>query len=79
MKLVNKIDVGDFHAKMYQTTIGGNISYIYKIFYKVGKKNFCIDRCYVYLFDKQECYNKMKESLDVALGMRENLLNMKGC
>jgi len=37
------------------------------------------NRCYVYLFDKQECYNKMKEALDVALGMKVNLLNMKGC
>lgn len=79
MKLVNKIDAGDFQAKMYQTTIAGDTSYVFKIFYKVGKKSFCVDRSYVYLFDKQDCYNRMKESLDVALGMRENLLNMKGC
>lgn len=79
MKLINKVDNGDFQGKLYETALGGNTTYTYKIFYKVGKKNFCIDRCYVYLFDKDDCYYRMKDALDVAVGMRENLIDLKGC
>ena len=79
MKLLNKVKAGDFEGKMYETTLSGKTTYTYKIFYKIGKKSICIDRCYVYLFDKEDCYHRMKDALDSALGMRENLLNLKGC
>lgn len=79
MKVLTKVTAGDFEGVTYETTLKGKIYYTFKIFYKVGKKKFCIDRCYVYLIDKQYCYEKMKDALDTALGMREDLLNWKGC
>ena len=79
MKLLTKVTEGDFEGVTYETTLNGDKRYTFKIFYKVGKKKFCIDRCYVYLLDSQYCYEKMKDALDVALGMRENLLSVKGC
>ena len=79
MKLINKVDEGDFQGKLYETMLKGTPTYIYKIFYKVGKKSFCIDRSYVYLFDKDDCYYRMKDALDVAVGMRKSLFDLKGC
>ena len=75
MKLLNKVTAGDFEGVTYETTLKGNVRYTFKVFYKVGKKRFCIDRSYVYLIDPQYCYEKMRDAMDVAIGMRENLLN----
>ena len=79
MKVLNKVTAGDFEGVVYETSLEGKVRYTFKIFYRVGKKKFCIDRCYVYLLEQQYCYEKMTDALDVALGMRENLLNWKGC
>lgn len=79
MKVLNKVTAGDFEGVTYETTLNKEIYYTFKIFYRIGKKKFCIDRSYVYLIDKQYCYEKMKDSLNVALGMREDLLNRKWC
>ena len=63
--LLLSIHEGDYKANLYQYKLG----YQYKIFTKINGKNTCVSRSYAYLFNKEECYQKMMNDLNVTMGM----------
>lgn len=69
--IIQSITVGDFKANLYQYKLG----YQYKIYTKIKGKNTCVARCYAYLFNKDECYNKMIEDLEVTMGIAKDLFH----
>lgn len=67
--IIQSINVGDFKANLYLYKLG----YQYKIFTKINGKNTCVAQCYAYLFDRQECYNKMMADLNYTMGITKTL------
>ena len=63
--IVQTITVGDYKANLYLYKLG----YQYKIFTKINGKNTCVSRSYAYLFDKEECYQKMMDDLNTTMDM----------
>lgn len=77
MILINKVDVGGFTGKIYQSIMAGRKTYTYKIFHNIKGKNECINRSYVNFLDNKQCYDEMKENLDVCLGFKDDLFDWR--
>lgn len=60
---------GDYYANLYQYKLG----YQYKIYTKINGKRTCVARSYAYLFNRDECYQKMMEDLNVTMGIAKDL------
>lgn len=69
--LLLSIHEGDYTANLYQYKLG----YQYKIFTKLKGKNTCVAQSYAYIFDKDLCYQKMIDDLNVTMGIVKDLFH----
>lgn len=69
--LLLSIHEGDYKANLYQYKLG----YQYKIFTKINGKNTCVAQNYSYIFDKDLCYQKMMDDLNVTMGIVKDLFH----
>lgn len=69
--IVQSITIGDYKANLYLYKLG----YQYKIFTKINGKNTCVSRSYAYIFDKDVCYQKMLEDVNVTMGIVKDLFH----
>ena len=69
--LLLSIHEGDYKANLYQYKLG----YQYKIFTKINGKNTCVAQSYAYIFDKEVCYQKMMDDLNVTMGIVKDLFH----
>ena len=63
--IIQTVTVGDYKASLYLYKLG----YQYKIFTKINGKTTCVAQSYAYIFDKDLCYQKMMDDLNVTMGM----------
>ena len=69
--IVQTVTVGDYKANLYLYKLG----YQYKIFTKLNGKNTCVAQSYAYIFDKDLCYQKMIDDLNVTMGIVKDLFH----
>lgn len=69
--IVQTVTVGDYKANLYLYKLG----YQYKIFTKINGKNTCVAQNYAYIFDKDLCYQKMIDDLNVTMGIVKDLFH----
>ena len=69
--IVQTVTVGDYKANLYLYKLG----YQYKIFTKINGKNTCVAQSYAYIFDKDLCYQKMMDDLNVTMGIVKDLFH----
>ena len=69
--IIQTVTVGGYKANLYLYKLG----YQYKIFTKINGKNTCVAQSYAYIFDKEVCYQKMIEDLNVTMGIVKDLFH----
>ena len=69
--LIFTLHSGDYYANLYQYKLG----YQYKIYTKINGKRTCVARSYAYIFNRDECYQKMMEDLNVTMGIAKDLFH----
>ena len=69
--IIQTVTVGDYKANLYLYKLG----YQYKIFTKINGKNTCVAQSYAYIFDKDLCYQKMMDDLNVTMGIVKDLFH----
>ena len=69
--IIQTVTVGDYKAYLYLYKLG----YQYKIFTKINGKNTCVAQSYAYIFDKDLCYQKMMDDLNVTMGIVKDLFH----
>lgn len=69
--IIQTITVGNYKANLYLYKLG----YQYKIFTKINGKNTCVAQSYAYIFDKEVCYQKMIDDLNVTMGIVKDLFH----
>ena len=69
--IAQTVTVGDYKANLYLYKLG----YQYKIFTKINGKNTCVAQSYAYIFDKDLCYQKMMDDLNVTMGIVKDLFH----
>ena len=69
--IIQTVTVGDYKANLYLYKLG----YQYKIFTKINGKTTCVAQSYAYIFDKDLCYQKMMDDLNVTMGIVKDLFH----
>ena len=73
--IVQTINVCDYKANLLKLKCGNHISYQYRIYTKLNGKRTCVTRNYSYMWDKDACYQKMVDDLNVTMGVVKDLFH----
>jgi SAM-dependent methyltransferase len=73
MKVISKWRLGNLQGTVYETTIGGETHYVYKVRY--NRK--VVAQSYVYFKDKDECLKRMNDDLYYLFDGDRSLFNLQ--
>jgi hypothetical protein len=73
--IIQTVTVGDYKANLLQLKCGNHIGYQYRIYTKINGKRTCVARNYSYMWDKDACYQKMVDDLNVTMGIVKYLFH----
>lgn len=73
MSKVLEHKIGELRGVLSQYKDG----YCYKIYYKNIRKSQVIGQSYVYVYDKELCYNRMLNDMKQIAGITKDLFNLE--
>ncbi len=73
--ILQTVTVGDYQANLLKLKCGNHIGYQYRIYTKVNGKRTCVCQNYAYLWDKEDCYNRMMNDLHSTMGIVKDLFH----
>ena len=74
MSKVLSIKQGDLIGNLYKNSMDG---YYYRIYFKKQTKSQLIAQSYVYLYDKDQCIEKMKLDMKQINGITKDLFDLE--
>lgn len=75
MNKVLTIKEGNLIGNLYKATIKGNEGYYYKIYLGKQIKSQLIAQSYVYLYDQDQCTEKMKLEMKTLMNIDKDLFD----
>lgn len=77
MNKVLSIKEGNLIGNLYKSTIKGNEGYYFKIYLGKQIKSQLIAQSYVYLYDQDQCTEKMKLEMKTLMNIDKNLFDFE--
>ena len=75
MSKVLTIKEGNLIGNLYKSTIKGNEGYYYKIYLGKQTKGQLLAQSYVYLYDQDQCVEKMKLEMKTLMNIDKDLFD----